>query len=216
MSASVAMDRVYRRQRHIYDVTRRYYLLGRDQTIAALQPGAGQAVLEIGCGTGRNCVETARLYPAARVFGFDVSPAMLETASESVGRAGLAGRIALAQGDATEFDMARLFPDGPPVADRILLSYVVSMIPDWPAALACAVRALAPGGRLHLVDFGAGRGLPAWAMVALDAWLARFSVTRRLDLPECLADLAARHGLRLTLENPWRGYALMATLARPA
>ena len=28
--AAVAMDRMYRWQRHIYDVTRKYYLLGRD------------------------------------------------------------------------------------------------------------------------------------------------------------------------------------------
>ena len=26
------MDRIYRRQRHVYDVTRKYYLLGRDRT----------------------------------------------------------------------------------------------------------------------------------------------------------------------------------------
>ncbi len=30
------MDNMYRYQRHIYDLTRKYYLLGRDTTIAAL------------------------------------------------------------------------------------------------------------------------------------------------------------------------------------
>ena len=34
------MNRMYRRQRHIYNATRRYYLLGRDQMIARLQPEA--------------------------------------------------------------------------------------------------------------------------------------------------------------------------------
>ena len=35
------MDQVYRRQRYIYDFTRKYYLLGRDRLIRglALQPG---------------------------------------------------------------------------------------------------------------------------------------------------------------------------------
>ena len=54
------MNRMYRWQRFIYDATRRYYLLGRDQLIAELAPGAGAAVLEIGCGTGRNLVQAAR------------------------------------------------------------------------------------------------------------------------------------------------------------
>lgn len=30
------MDRIYRRQRHFYDATRKYYLLGRDPMIAGL------------------------------------------------------------------------------------------------------------------------------------------------------------------------------------
>ena len=32
------MDRIYRHQRHIYDWTRRYYLLGRDRAIVRLAP----------------------------------------------------------------------------------------------------------------------------------------------------------------------------------
>ena len=48
------MDRLYRHQRHIYDLTRKYYLLGRDELIAELDPPPHGTVLEIGCGTGRN------------------------------------------------------------------------------------------------------------------------------------------------------------------
>ena len=44
--ASGAMDRMYRRQRHIYDLTRKFYLLGRDELIAGLKPPPGGAVLE--------------------------------------------------------------------------------------------------------------------------------------------------------------------------
>ena len=47
------MDRMYRYQRHIYDLTRKYYLLGRDRLIDELQPPVGGHVLEVGCGTGR-------------------------------------------------------------------------------------------------------------------------------------------------------------------
>jgi S-adenosylmethionine-diacylgycerolhomoserine-N-methlytransferase len=85
------MNRMYRRQRHIYDGTRRYYLLGRDQMIMDLRPGAGASVLEIGCGTGRNLVLAARLYPDTRFFGVDVSTEMLTTAISAIARAGLTG-----------------------------------------------------------------------------------------------------------------------------
>ena len=45
MSDTVAMsnlmDRIYRRQRHLYDSTRKYYLLGRDRLIERLSPPPG-------------------------------------------------------------------------------------------------------------------------------------------------------------------------------
>ncbi|TIV98235.1 MAG: SAM-dependent methyltransferase, partial [Mesorhizobium sp.] len=50
------MDGVYRWQRHIYDLTRKYYLLGRDRLIDGLDVPRGGTVLELGCGTGRNIV----------------------------------------------------------------------------------------------------------------------------------------------------------------
>ena len=102
--AAALMDRMYRRQRHIYDLSRKFYLLGRDEAIARLRPAPGDKVLEIGCGTGRNLVKLAQAYPQARLFGLDVSREMLATAAASTARAGLASRIALAQADATAFD----------------------------------------------------------------------------------------------------------------
>ncbi|TIM21480.1 MAG: SAM-dependent methyltransferase, partial [Mesorhizobium sp.] len=50
------MDGVYRWQRHIYDLTRKYYLLGRDRLIDGLDVPVGGTVLELGCGTGRNII----------------------------------------------------------------------------------------------------------------------------------------------------------------
>ena len=86
-SAAIAMDRMYRRQRHVYDLTRKFYLLGRDRLIDGLNARASDAILEIGCGTGRNLVAIANRYPANRLYGLDVSAEMLVSAASAVERA---------------------------------------------------------------------------------------------------------------------------------
>ena len=85
-AAAGAMDAIYRHQRFIYDLTRRNYLFGRDQLIADLEPPAGGSVIEIGCGTARNLLCAAKLYPKAKFFGIDVSEEMLKTARTLVTR----------------------------------------------------------------------------------------------------------------------------------
>lgn len=204
------MDRMYRRQRHVYDLTRKFYLLGRDELIAALQPPPGGTVLEIACGTGRNLIHAARAYGQARFFGLDVSEEMLATARTNVAAAGLAGRISLARGDATAFDPEALF--GVPAFDRVFVSYALSMIPPWERAAAEAAARLAPGGALHVVDFGDQNELPGVFRSALRAWLARFSVTPRLTLERELAALAAARGLSLEFRPLYRRYAFLAAL----
>ncbi|WP_223999720.1 class I SAM-dependent methyltransferase [Aureimonas sp. SA4125] len=204
------MDAVYGRQRHIYDVTRKFYLLGRDRLIADLAPSPGDTVLEIGCGTGRNLILTARRYPQARLFGIDISEAMLETARANIAKAGLAGQITLARADATAFSPDALF--GLPAFDRVFISYAVSMIPAWQAAIAAAAGVLAPAGSLHIVDFGQQERLPPVARRLLQAWLRRFHVTPRADLAAVLGDLAARHQGRLAEQRLHRGYAWLFAL----
>src|ERR1700731_2387627 len=159
------MNRMYRRQRHIYDGTRRYYLLGRDQLISGLRPGAGASVLEIGCGTGRNLVLASRLYPDARFFGVDVSTEMLTSAIAAISRAGQTSRVRVAHGDGAAFDPQGLF--GIPRFDHVMISYSLSMIPDWRGVLRAAAAHLKPGGRLHVVDFGGQERLRSVARVLL-------------------------------------------------
>ncbi|HCB76641.1 MAG TPA: SAM-dependent methyltransferase [Sphingomonas bacterium] len=204
------MDAIYAGQRHIYDVTRKYYLLGRDRLIDELAPPPGGSVVEVGCGTGRNLMLAARRWPQARCFGFDISDAMLATA-----RAKVAGRaIRLERGDATAWEPKGLF--GIEAADAIFMSYTLSMIPDWRSAIAAACDALAPGGALHIVDFGQQERLPAAFHRALFAWLARFDVEPRTDLPRALEEAAAARGLSLGFTPLYRGYAWRAVLRRPA
>lgn len=211
-SAALAMDRIYRNQRHIYDATRRYFLLGRDDLIRALAAPDGGGVLEIGCGTGRNLIAAARLYPTARLYGLDISPAMLRTAGTKIAAAGLDGRIMLAQGDAAGFDAEALF--GRRSFDRVFFSYSLSMIPPWREALTQAYTLAAPdGGRLLTVDFGGQEGLPAWFRAGLRNWLSRFHVEPRGDLAATLGALAGDEG-GLTFRRLYRDYAWRADLIR--
>jgi S-adenosylmethionine-diacylgycerolhomoserine-N-methlytransferase len=211
--ATRRMNRMYRRQRHIYDGTRRYYLLGRDRLIVGMHPGTGANVLEIGCGTGRNLVLAARLYPVARFFGIDVSTEMLTSAQAALSRHGLTKQVRLAHGDATAFDPRALF--GVPAFNHIFISYSLSMIPDWRGVLKQAASRLAPGGRLHIVDFGDQERLPAMARELLRRWLAMFDVTPRDDLARELAAMAVHAGAALYFERPFRGYAQYAVLTLP-
>ena len=212
--AAQLMDRMYRRQRHIYDLSRKFYLLGRDEAIAGLRARPGDRVLEIGCGTGRNLIKLARTYPQARLYGLDVSREMLASAAAALARAELAPRIALAQGDATAFDPEALF--GQAQFERVMISYALSMIPPWRDALAQALDVLAPGGSLHLVDFGVGVGLPGSFRTGLRRWLAAFDVTPRDELGAALAALSAERGLTCEIESRFRGYAFLAVARRGA
>jgi S-adenosylmethionine-diacylgycerolhomoserine-N-methlytransferase len=207
------MNRMYRRQRHIYDGTRRYYLLGRDQLIAGLDPEAGASVLEIGCGTGRNLVLAARQHPQARFFGIDVSTEMLTSAISAVSRRGLADRIRVAHGDATAFNPEALFKVA--AFDHVMISYSLSMIPDWRRVLQTAASRIKPGGRLHVVDFGGQERLPGIVRTLLLRWLALFHVTPRDDLEHALSEMAQTCGAALAFERPFRGYAQYAVLTFP-
>jgi S-adenosylmethionine-diacylgycerolhomoserine-N-methlytransferase len=210
VEATDRMNRMYRWQRHIYDGTRRYYLLGRDQLIENLQATAGASVLEIGCGTGRNLVQAAKLFPAINLFGIDVSTEMLTSAIASISRRGLRSRIRVAHGDATAFDPQLLF--GVPAFDDVMISYSLSMIPDWSRVIDSALRCLKPGGRLHIVDFGRQERLPGVARRLLLRWLKLFDVTPRDDLERVLRNIAKTSGADLVFERPFRGYAQYAVL----
>lgn len=210
--AATLMDDIYRYQRHIYDLTRKFYLLGRDRLIADLNPPPSGRVLEIGCGTARNLIRVARLYPNAICYGVDVSDAMLVTARRSIEKAGLSHRIFVAQADATCFDTEQVF--GVRGFDRVMISYALSMIPPWQAVLRRASQMVAPGGALLIVDFGDQAGLPRAFKRLLYAWLARFHVEPRRELAQEVRRLAEEQGWRAETRARYRGYAICAAVAR--
>jgi S-adenosylmethionine-diacylgycerolhomoserine-N-methlytransferase len=138
---------------------------------------------------------------------------MLDTARSAIARHRLADRVSVGLGDATDFSGERLF--GVSAFDRVFVSYSLSMIPPWRAALRQAFAAVTPGGRLHIVDFGDQSDLPRWFRSGLRAWLAKFSVEPRAELEAELKALAAETGARLTFQRMFRDYAQRAILAKP-
>lgn len=203
------MDRMYRYQRHIYDATRKYYLFGRDRAICKLALSPGQSLLEVGCGTGRNLLLAHRIYPQAKLYGLDISAEMLESAEANFRGRAVKPRFQVA--DATDFQPQDFGVQG---FDRILISYALSMIPDWERAIDAALASLSPGGSIHIVDFGQQERLPRWFASILKAWLARFHVTPRADLREALENRLAPASADMVFEEVGGGYAWHAIIRR--
>lgn len=212
LTSAELMDRQYRFQRHIYDATRTHYLAWRRRLIAELQPPRGGNVVEVACGTGWNLIKTARRYPATPLYGLDISKEMLSTAASAVARNHIEARVKLAVGDATNYDLQALF--GIERADRIFISYALSMIPNWPQAVSRSLAQLGDGGSLHIVDFGRMDGMPSLPRSAFLAFLAHYNVTPRRDMESVLSATAHRFGAKLSFEESALGYSVYAVIKR--
>jgi S-adenosylmethionine-diacylgycerolhomoserine-N-methlytransferase len=207
------MDRMYRHQRHIYDLTRRFYLLGRDGLLGALPSEPNTSICEMGTGTGRNVIHLARRSSTTRLYGVDISRAMLETASLAIRRAGLAHRIQLAESNIATFDPQRGF--GVARFDVIYFSYVLSMLPEWRPAVNRAIEMLRPGGTLAVVDFADQAAASPLRRRVLLAWLALFDVHPRAEIENELVALARSLDKHPQHRSLARGYAYQLIFRKP-
>jgi len=214
---AVAMDRMYRLTRHVYDVTRAYYLLGRDRMLAKVVTTPGTSTLEVGCGTARNLIKLARRPEPGLLCGLDASQEMLDTAAASIARAGVpaAGheRIRLRQGLAEQLDARAMFGRDEPF-DTIFFSYCLSMVPTWPGAIEAALANLKTGGHLVIVDFWDQRDLPPVFAAGLKRWLAMFHVHYRPEVHDALAALGTTGRADVTFESVAKRYAYIASLRK--
>jgi len=203
------MDSIYRGQKYIYDVTRKYYLFGRDDLIRGLNCASGDAVLEIACGTGRNLAKVQHAYPGTKLFGIDISAEMLSSAQAKLGTSAI-----LAPADARQFDARAML--GRPTFERVILSYSISMIPDWERAMRHAATLVAPGGSLHVVDFGSYSARDTLGARILKWWLKQFHVSPRLNLPQVAEEIGAQPGWRREGRDGMGGYYRLERLYREA
>jgi S-adenosylmethionine-diacylgycerolhomoserine-N-methlytransferase len=205
------MDNMYRWTRHIYDMTRRYYLLGRNRLISGLKPQDGMQLCEIGCGTARNLIRMARKYPRACFFGVDVSDEMLKTARKSVEYSGMI--VPLRQGYAQEFNPQTLVSLDKPL-DKIVFSYALSIIPPWQESIDHAVTLLPVGGEMHIVDFGGMERLPSWFRRFIFWWLDKFHVYHKPEILEHLQSLETDKLGTLKVTHLYRGYCYIAVFTK--
>jgi len=102
----------------------------------------GAQVLDVGCGTAASCEQILATVPASRVWGLDISPAMLKAARER--NMGI-DRLVLVEGDAarlTEYFDFRF--------DGIVYSASIFLIPDYRESLHQAVELLKETGSVGL------------------------------------------------------------------
>lgn len=199
---------MYRHQRYFYDLTRKYYLLGRDRLIARMNVQTGENVLEVGCGTGRNLIIMAQKYPAANFFGLDASAEMLKTAQAKTGAEKLKN-ITLETALADTFHYRKTFGSAEPF-DTIFFSYSISMIPVWRESIQNALANLKSGRSFYIVDFYDQKDLPRWFQTFLKGWLKKFHVQFWGDLMPYLEDLEKQGVGKLTISSVARRYAFIA------
>jgi ArsR family transcriptional regulator len=110
----------------------------------ALGPGPFDLLVDLGTGTGRMLELFASRF--RRGLGLDLNPAMLAYARAKLERAGVA-QAQVRQGNLYDLPLADRS------ADAVVMHQVLHFLSDPQRAVREAVRVLAPGGRLLIVDF---------------------------------------------------------------
>src|SRR5712675_1184452 len=137
------VEQAYDRWAPIYDlVFGGVFSKGRKAAIQTTNRIGGR-VLEVGVGTGISLPEYA---PGVRVFGLDISAAMLDEARKRVQKLRLKNVEGLAVMDAANLE----FPDGS--FDVVMAQYVLSAVSNPEATMDEFARVLRPGGEIILLS----------------------------------------------------------------
>ncbi|MEI8574749.1 methyltransferase domain-containing protein [Methylomonas sp. LW13] len=140
------------------EVLERFYGCG-----SPLPPAlAGMTVLDLGCGTGRDCYLLSTLVgPTGRVIGVDMTPEQLEVAVRH--REWHAERFGFANVEFLHGHIENLHTVG--IADNsidvVVSNCVINLSPEKPKVLAEIFRVLKPGGELYFSDVFADRRIPS-------------------------------------------------------
>jgi ubiquinone/menaquinone biosynthesis C-methylase UbiE len=138
----------------IYDSYMKKITLGREhslreRTVRLAQVKPGDAVLEVGCGTGTLTLEAKRQAgPSGQVFGIDVIPGMIEQSQRKAEQAQM--EVSFQLGSIADIP----FPANH--FDAVMCSFMIFHMSEMTRrqGIAEIYRVLKPQGRFLLVDFG--------------------------------------------------------------
>jgi len=170
--------KIYDRWGKIYDIIFKHiFSEGRDVGSRMLEVKPGENLLEVGIGTGLSLP----LYPRhCRIMGIDISPKMLEKASEKVTEHRLTN-IQLELMDAQNMS----FPDNS--FDCVTACYVVSAAPDPLKVVSEIRRVCKPGGRIVFINhFKSHNPILAAFETMLNGVCKKFGWEATLDLDALL------------------------------
>ena len=106
----------------------------------------GEAILDIGCGSGVDAIFAAVMTgPAGKVVGIDITPQMLQRAKENLSMTDLKNII-------FEEAAADNLPFSDQDFDVVISNGAFNLVPDKPKALSEVFRVLKPKGRLMIAD----------------------------------------------------------------
>lgn len=169
----------------------------RRKSVEALELGAGETVLEVGCGDGRNFdYMRAAVGPNGTLIGVDASAGMLARAGRRVESRGWSN-VLLTHGDAAAFEAPQ-----PYHAAMFCLSYC--NLQNRESILRHAWRRLLPGGRLVLSDIALSPGLGRRLLMRPAQWICEHTLfgDAQVDLAKDLAEVAGATTLRTVTMVP--------------
>jgi ubiquinone/menaquinone biosynthesis C-methylase UbiE len=123
----------------------------RGAMLDLLAPRPGETIADVGCGTGSFAILLKKLHPEVAVVAIDPDAQALDIARDKASREGV------------EIDWRQGFADAlsPQGADAVTSSLVFHQVPlaGKRSGMVAMYRALKPGGRLVLADYGRQWGL---------------------------------------------------------
>src|SRR5690349_17605042 len=129
---------------------------GNPTARANLRPG--EVVVDLGCGGGLDVfLAAAKVGPAGRAIGIDMTPEMLERARRNAAAANNGRGFANVEFHQATIDQLPL-PDAS--VDCVISNCVINLAPDKPAVFREIARVLKAGGRLAVSDIALKQSLP--------------------------------------------------------
>lgn len=118
----------------------------RRRLLSMLDPSDGDAILDVGCGTGSLAILIKQTAPGARVVGIDPDPEVLAIAKRKAEAAGV--EIEWQRGFARDAAQAGMF-------DKVVSSLVFHQVPvaEKHAGIAAMFAAAKPGGLVCIADY---------------------------------------------------------------